>query len=258
MALEKHSKIYFNYNVTNENKFLDLVFNGDDYAIDLNVGTYTPTQLASEIANRINTILNDDFTVTFNRVTRLFTIANNTNFDLEFATGVNNTRSIASVIGFNATDLTGANTYTSQNASGSVYSTQFYIQSYKTPSLNRKAIDGLVNKSASGKVEVVKFGNERFMEGEFLFITDICQEPSSIIRTNLNGVSDYIALIEWLTEKAPVEIMIDESKVNEFQTFILESTEQDAKGLDYELVELYDRSLPLYYRSGKLKFRLME
>lgn len=258
MALEKHSKIYYDYLVTSENRYFDFQVGIDVHVVSLALGSYTPSQLAVELSSKINELLSSSYTVSFNRVDRKFTIANATNFSILFSSGVNASRSIASVLGFNSTDLTGTNTYTSQNSSGKVYTTQFYFQSYKSTTQNRKAIDGVVNKSASGKVEVVKFGNERFMEGELLFITDLIQDNVSIIRTNTSGVSDYLSLIEWLTEKAPVEIMIDENNPEEFQTFILESTEQDSKGLDYELIELYERSLPLYYRSGKLKFKLTE
>lgn len=258
MALETHSKIYYNYKVTSENRYLDINDGTDDVTIELSLGSYSPTDLAIHISSKLNENALGDYTVVFNRLDRKFTITNTINFSLLFATGINNAQSCAYLCGFDATDLTGASTYTSQSASGSSYSTQFYIQSYKPTSQNRRAIDGVVNKSASGKVEVVKFGNERFLEGELLFITDIIQVSTSIVRTNVNGVADYISLIEWLTEKSPVEIMIDENKPDEFQTFILESTEQDSKGLDYELIELYDRSLPLYYRSGKLKFKLLE
>ena len=258
MALEKHSKIYYDFQITADNKYLDLSDSQDLYAIELNVGSYTPTELAKHVQSKINEVASDEFTVTFNRADRMFTITSEDVFEMLFATGSNASRSCAFVLGFPAEDQLGGDNYTSYYSAGKVYSTQFYIQSYKPTKQNRKAIDGVVNKSASGKVEVVKYGNERFLDGEFLFITDIVQMEPSIIRSNPNGVQDYLSLIEWLVEKSPVEIMIDESKPEEFQTFILESTEQDSKGLDYELIELYDRGLPLYYRSGKLKFKLME
>ncbi len=258
MALEKHSKIYYGIKITENNKFIDLDFDGDLYVIELSSGSYTATSISSHIASKLNEVTGSNFVASFDRVTRLITISNPLSFDLLFGTGLNATRSCAEVIGLEFSDYTGQVSYTSLNPVGLSYSTQFYFQSYKSTSQNRKAIDGVVNKSASGAIEVIKFGNERFMEGELLFITNIPQEPQSIIRTNYTGVEDYISLIEWMTEKYPFEVMIDESKPNEFQTFILESTEQDSKGLDYELIELYDRSLPLYYRSGKLKFRLTE
>ena len=258
MALEKHSKIYYGLKVTENNKFIDLVFNSTTYVVELSSGSYTTTDFVNHVASKMNETTGSDFTVTFDRDLRQITFFNTLDFNLLFSTGINSTRSAASLLGFNYNDYLSDNTYTSVNLVGLSYSTQFYFQSYKSTTQNRKAIDGVINKSASGLVEVIKFGNERFMEGELLFITNIIQNNESIIRTNATGVEDYISLVEWMTEKYPFEVMIDESNPEEFQKFILESTEQDSKGLDYELIELYDRSLPLYYRSGKLKFRLIE
>lgn len=258
MALETHSKIYYNYKITDLNKYIDIEFSSVNYTVEMPTGTYSPTSLVYEISAGLSETVGPGFSVVFDRATRKFTISHASNFSLLFLTGTFASQSIKSLIGFDSLDLSGANSYESDFASGSEYKTQFYLQSYKSTQHNRKAIDGVINKSASGLIEVIKFGNERFMDCEMLFITNIIQSPESIIRTNVTGVEDYISLIEWMTEKAPIEVMIDESKPDEYQTFILESTEQDSKGLDYELIELYDRSLPLYYRSGKLKFRLME
>jgi hypothetical protein len=52
--------------------------------------------------------------------------------------------------------------------------------------------------------------------------------------------------------------MENENDVSTFQVFILESTEADSKGLDFDIVELYDRGLAEYFKSGVLKFRLLE
>lgn len=257
MQLQTHSKFYYGFKITTSNRFID--FNdGSVKLATLKVGTYNSQQLANEIAKQLNAISSLDFTVTFNRTNRKFTIATTSTFSLLFGTGVNINQSPASLLGYSATDKTGASTYTSENTGGYQYATQFFIQSYKDTSINRKAIDGVVNKSASGVVEVVKFGNERFMEGELLFITNIQQETGSIIRTNESGLSDYIQFIEYATEKQTIEFMKDESDPNTFQSLVLESTESDQKGLDYDVIELYDRGLANYYRSGKLTFRLLE
>jgi hypothetical protein len=198
-----------------------------------------------------------NFTVTFNRTTRKFTLSSTSNFSLLFSTGPNSAQSTADLLGYSATDKTSASTYLAEYVSGLEYSTQFYIQSYKDTSTNRRAIDGTVNKSASGVTEVIKFGTERLMEGEFLFITNIIQESISIIRTNSQGREDFIHFIEWCTEKAPIEFIKNEINPSTFQTFVLESTPTDSKGLDYDLIEMYDRGLAQYYRSGVLKFRLL-
>jgi len=51
--------------------------------------------------------------------------------------------------------------------------------------------------------------------------------------------------------------MENEADTSVFESFILESTPADAKGLDFELIETYDRGLAYYYESGRLKFRLI-
>lgn len=255
-ALENHSKFYYGWLITNTNKYIDFNDGAGVKTATLKVGYYSSSELMIEIKKKMDAQSSLDFTILFNRTTRKFTISSTSNFSLLFSTGPNAAQSTASLLGYTATDKTSASTYLAENVSGYEYKTQFYIQSYKDTSTNRKAIDGTVNKSASGVIEVIKFGNERFMEGEFLFITNIVQESISIIRTNTKGREDFIQFIEWCTEKAPVEFIKIENDPSTFQTLVLESTPSDSKGLDYDLIEMYDRGLAQYYRSGVLKFRL--
>lgn len=255
-ALENHSKFYYGWQVTTQNKNLD--FNdGSIKSVSLKTGYYTTSDLEIEIKKKMDAVSTLDFTVTFNRTTRKFTISSNSNFSLLFGSGPNTSQNVSELLGYTNVDKTSASTYTGENVSGYEYSTQFYIQSYKDTSTNRKAVDGVVNESANGTIEVVKYGHKRFMEGEFLFITNINQADISIIRTNTQGREDFIHFIEWCTEKAPIEFMKLESDVSTYQEFILESTPVDSKGLDYDLIEMYDRGLAQYYRSGVLKFRLL-
>lgn len=256
-ALENHSKFYYGWQITNSNKYIDFNDGAGVKTATLKVGYYSSNDLMIEIKKKMDALSTLDFTISFNRTTRKFTISSTSNFSLLFSTGPNAAQSTAELLGYQATDKTGVSSYLAESVSGFEYSTQFYIQSYKDTSTNRKAIDGTVNKSASGAIEVIKFGNERFMEGEFLFITNIIQESISIIRTNSNGREDYIQFIEWCTEKAPVEFIKNENDPSAYQTLVLESTPTDSKGLDYDLIEMYDRGLAQYYRSGVLKFRLI-
>jgi hypothetical protein len=255
-ALENHSKFYYGWQITNSNKYIDFNDGSGVKTATLKVGYYSSTDLMIEIKKKMDALSTLDFTISFNRTTRKFTISSTSNFSLLFSTGPNAAQSTAGLLGYTTTDKTSASSYLAENVSGLEYSTQFYIQSYKDTSTNRKAIDGVVNKSASGAIEVIKFGNERFMEGEFLFITNIIQESISIIRTNSQGREDFIQFVEWCTEKAPIEFIKNENDPSTFQTFVLESTPTDSKGLDYDLIEMYDRGLAQYYRSGVLKFRL--
>lgn len=256
-ALENHSKFYYGWQVTNSNKYVDFNDGAGVKTATLKVGYYSSTDLMIEIKKKMDALSSLDFTISFNRTTRKFAISSTSNFSLLFSTGPNSAQSTSELLGYAASNKTGANSYLAENVSGFEYSTQFYIQSYKDTSTNRKAIDGTVNKSASGAIEVIKFGNERFMEGEFLFITNITQESISIIRTNNQGREDFIQFIEWCTEKAPVEFIKNENSPDSFQQLVLESTPSDSKGLDYDLIEMYDRGLAQYYRSGVLKFRLI-
>jgi hypothetical protein len=256
-ALENHSKFYYGWQITNQNKYIDFNDGSGIKTAVLKVGYYSSSELMIEINKKMDAQSSLDFTILFNRTTRKFTISSTSNFTLLFSTGPNAAQSTAGLLGYTATDKTSASTYLAENVSGFEYSTQFYIQSFKDTSTNRKAIDGTVNKSASGVIEVIKFGNERFMEGEFLFITNIVQESQSIIRTNIQGREDFIQFIEWCTEKAPVEFMKTENDPSTYQQLVLESTPTDSKGLDYDLIEMYDRGLAYYYRSGTLKFRLI-
>ena len=256
-ALENHSKFYYGWQITNSNKYIDFNDGSGVQTATLKLGYYSSTDLTIEIKKKMDALSSLDFAISFNRTTRKFTISSTSNFSLLFATGPNAAQSTSSLLGYSATDKTSASSYLAESVSGFEYSTQFYIQSYKDTSTNRKAIDGIVNESASGDIEVIKFGNKRFMEGEFLFITNIIQESISIIRTNSTGREDFIQFIEWCTEKAPVEFIKNENDPSTFQTLVLESTPSDGKGLDYDLIEMYDRGLAQYYRSGVLKFRLI-
>lgn len=256
-ALKTQSKIFYGWKITTTNRFID--FNdGAVKSVSLKLGTYTSSGLALEIASKMNAASAIDFTVTFNRSTRTFTILGTSTFSLLFGTGVNSSQSPASLLGYTATNKTGFSSYTSEGVSGSQYVTQFVLQSYKDISTNRKSPDSVVNKSSNGTIEVIKFADERFMEFEALFITNLPQEVGSSIRQNVTGLDDFITLLEWMTEKAPIEFMKDENNVSDFNSFILESTESDQNGLNFDLIEMYDRGLPYYWRSGKLTFREIE
>lgn len=258
MATSKRAKIYYGWQITSSNRYIDFNDGAGVKLATLSIGSYNSQELANEIVKQMNAVSLVDFTCTFNRSTRKFTISSVSAFSLLFLTGVTFSQSVASLLGYTVTDKTAALTYTSENASGYEYKTQFIPQSFKNTTTNRKSIEGTINKSSSGVIEVIKFGNERFLEFELLFITNVIQNDVSIIRTNITGVEDYLQFIEYATEKNTLEIMLDESNPSDFRSFLLESTESDSKGLDYELIELYDRGLPEYFRSGKLTFRLLE
>lgn len=259
MALETHSRFYYGWQITNQNQYFDYDDGDGVKSVKLSPGYYSTKTLSNELKKKIEEVSEFTYSVIFNRITRKWSITNQTgNFEIKFATGPFVDKSCSAVFGFNPVDISGSASFTSQNVSGYEYKTQFHLQSYRDTNTNRKAIDGLVNKSSNGVIEVIKFGNERFMSCEMLYVTEIVQQFGSIVRTNVNGFNDLIQFMDWCTEKAPIEFMPNEDDQETYQEFILESTDKSTIGLDYEIDEMYDRSLPFYFKTGPLKFRLME
>lgn len=259
MALSNHSMFYYGLRIDSTKQYLDFKEGTTTYSAKLSYGSYTGSKICIEIKKRMEEVGNNTYLVSFDRESRKITISSDQSFDLLPQSGPTSAQSCFTEIGFNqSSDKTGLLTYTAENAALKKYNTQLWLQSYKPTSRNKKAIDPQVNKSSGGVIEVVRQGTERFMSCELNFITSIIQGQGSIVRSDSRGVENFVDFIEWCTEKYEVEFMENENDVSTYQTFILESTEQDQKGLDYELIELYDRQLPEYFRSGNLKFRLME
>jgi hypothetical protein len=156
-----------------------------------------------------------------------------------------------------AGDLTATTTYTGATVAGDAYSPQFKLQDYVSKDDLQEAVDATVNETASGKVEVVKFGTRQFYEFNIKYATDISQ-TTGVITNNATGVADLRRFLQFLVTKAPCEFMPDSATTSTFDNVILESTEQSSKGVGYKLKELYDQNLPGYYQTGKLRFRVVE
>lgn len=255
MSLTTHSRFYFGYEVTADNNLLDLDEGSGEITVELDIGSYTLTDFVAEIERALNenedTTL--DYTVSVNRVTRIITIAASATFDLLVATGSTIGQTVFTLAGFTGADRTGAATYNGNAASGSEYVTQFILQDHVPFDNYKGAAEGVVNKAASGKVEVVSFGDEEFMEANFKYVTNY--NIGGHIRYNATGVENLRTFMEFLRTKAPVEFMPDENDQATFFKMILESTPQDSKGLKYKLKELYDKGLPGFFDTGRLVFR---
>lgn len=98
----------------------------------ITVGTYTPTALAAEIETRMEAAGAQAYTVSFNTLTRKFTLAQGgAYFDLVFASGSNVETSISNTIGFDIEDQQSALTYTSGYALNGVMRTTKPITMYR-------------------------------------------------------------------------------------------------------------------------------
>lgn len=248
---------YFDYRITAESFYLNFIDDILEVSCELMPGNYSAENLATEVSRAMSEFGDQDYTCTFNRLTREFTISAAAPFDLLIQTGANSGLSGFSVIGFTGPDLTGLNTYTGQ-ASGTEFIPQFPPQDFIGFDDFKQFAEAKINESASGVIEVYSIGQRSFMEFNLAFATDIDQGRTGIIRTDASGVSKLRQFLAYCITKGDLEYMPDISDRNTFQTILLESTPSSASGTGYRLEELYGRGLPGYFETGKLKWRLKE
>lgn len=253
-----HSLFYFGHTVDSSNCYLDFAEGGAELAAVLRTGEYTLSDFATEIARAMNLVGAKTYSTSVNRSTRKITItADSGTFQLKAATGSHVGSSPWALMGFAATDLSGSISYQGGSASGSSYATQFILQDYVASADNLMASDGVVNKAASGRVEVVRFGSVRLIEMNLRYITDRTMPAGAPIRNNATGVANARTLMEYLITKAPIEFIPDESSPGTFEKVILESTPADSKGIGHKLKELYTDGLPGFYETGVMKMRVI-
>jgi hypothetical protein len=256
--INTYSKFYYINPVDDGNFYLNFNEGSGELTAEIETASYTPTDLAEAVEAALNDTGVNTYTVTFNRSDRTYTIASTVNFSLLTSTGSNVGSDIFSLLGFTGADRTGASTYTGNVAGAFEYEPQFKLQSFVDQEDLQKAVSASINKSASGSVEVVKFGTEKFFEFNLMFITDIDQGVDGPIKTNLSGVSDVRQFLRFAIEKHEIEFIPDVSDVATFYKVLLESTDEDKNGTGYRLKELYAKGLPGYFESGKLVFRYVE
>jgi hypothetical protein len=257
VSLDTFSTFYYGYVIDDSNYQIDFDEGGAELTAEVAVGSYTPTDFATAIKVALDTAGALTYTVTFTRSTRKITISAGSNFTLRCSSGTHIGTGTWTLMGFSGSNKTGASTYTGGAASGDYYSPQFILQEYVDSDDYQEAVDASINETASGVVEVVKFGTRSFMECNIKYATDITQD-GTVIKTNATGVADLRRFMQYLVTKGPCQFMPDLSDTATYTDMILESTEQNSKGTGYRLREMYDRGLPGYFQTGKLKFRVIE
>lgn len=257
MSLKTHSKFYFGYEVSGDACNIDFKEGaGAQLTAVLKIGSYTLTDFVSELSRALNAIGTQTYTVSVDRTTRFITISAASAFTLLIASGTHLGTTAYGVAGFTGAD-TGSGTSHTGGAAGSSYSTQFILQSHIDPADFQDVTYGTVNKSASGKVEVMSYGTESFMQGDFRYINNFDHGSSAPIRYNPTGIENLRTFMQYLVTKAPVEFMADETNPGSFISLLLESTPDDQNGLKYKLKEMYSQNLPGYFETGPLVFRVL-
>jgi hypothetical protein len=257
MSLNTHSKFYFGFEVTSDALFIDFDEGGGEIAAELPIGAYTLTEFANVLATAMSDAGGQDYAVTVDRDTRKFTISAAAAFELLVFSGSHIGTTAFGLAGFSGADTGSATSHESTGGAGSVYTTQFVLQSYVAPEHYKNSTYGTVNKSASGKIEVVSYGIERFVQADIKYANDN-DNGGSVIRFNPTGVSDLTTFMVFLTSKAPLEFIPDEDDPGTFISVVLESTADDAKGLKFKLKEMYGDGLPGYFSTGALTFRVLD
>lgn len=258
MTIQTIPVFYYVNGITKDNNLLNFVeplISASELTATLAVGSRSMTDLMTEVARALTDAGANDYTAVFDRDTRIVTISADSDFDLLVLSGSNLGLSAYGLIGFTGSDQTGGATYDGDGAMGSTYSPQFKPQSFKSFDNNNEGILSSVNESASGVLEVVTFGDRRFMEMNLTFITDRLRAKGGPIRNSQTAVADIRAFLEFLIGKSNLEFMPSESDLATFNKVILESTRKSKQGTSYELRELISRNLEDYYETGILKFR---
>ena len=244
---------YYGYTVTVNDIYINFDEGIGELTALVSAGDYSFTDLGAAIATALNTIGGQVYAVVANRADRTFTISASSPFDLLFSSGSNSGLSVASVIGFTATDKTGSSSYTSDTPAGSEFVPQFPLQDFVSFDDYQEFSQASVNESASGRVEVFSIGTRRFMEFNLGPVTD--NAVRGLFTSDNGAVAKLRDFMQFLIRKADVEFMPDTTDRNTFRTIILETTPTSSTGTGYKLRELYGRGLVGFFETGKLKFR---
>ena len=259
MSLTTRSKFYYGFEVSTDARKIDFKEGaGSELTATLDIGKYTLEQFAVVLATALNDAGSYTYTVSVNRTTRKLTVSAASTFNFLISSGSHHGTSAYGLGGFTGSDTGLATSHVSDTAAGSVYAVQFIIQSHVGADDFQNSVYGTVNKSASGKVEVVSYGTESFIQADIKYVTNINNGSDSPIRYNATGVANLRTFMQYLVTKAPLEYMPDEDTPTTYTPVILESTPDDPKGLKYKLKEAYDQGLPGYYSTGPLVFRVIE
>lgn len=257
--IDTFSKFYYGHEITTENQNIPIDDGTGEKNAAIEIGTYTLGEFVFAVETALNAASNIvSFSVSVDRVTRLITISGDGPFDLLIGTGATRGSSAFTLIGFTgAVDLVGLSSYVGDTGSGSVYFPQFLLQDYVDQEDYREFIDPAVNQSASGQVEVVRFGVNSFFEFKLKYITNLPMD-NYVIRNNPNGIEDARLFLRDITKRNRFEFMPDADDSATFFKVILEQIPNSRTGTGYKLEELTNQSLrDIFEIRGTIRLRVV-
>lgn len=248
MTLFTKSVWFYGHTVTSQNRTLDITRDSVAYTALIQVGAYTLTDYAQAVARALNTIDPDNsYTATVDRATRAITIAGDAAFSLDI-TGPTASVSSYALLGFTA-DQSAATSHTG-GISGSQFRPQLRLQDYTDFDNDQDAADSVINEAASGRVESVSFGKNKFMTCNIRYQNN---GATQFTETDPNGIANLRTFLEYASTKADLEFMPDRDTPNTFRKCVLESSSRSGKGTGFRLTE--SDGIPGFFDSGRLVFR---
>lgn len=253
MALRNKSLFLYGLEVTENNSSLDfkITSGGSELRATLTLGFYSLSALLTEIERALTEIdVTNTYTASADRSinngeeNRVTIQTSGAFFSLLFSSGTRAASSCASLIGFPATDQTGATTYTGTSSAGIPLVPEFVGYSYSDPSFDQKVF-GSVNVSTSGKKEALVWQIQKFVEIQFKY------EPEAKIMT------EWQDFFTWAMQQRLFDFTKDITNPNDVFEVTLETTSADGKGLGFKMKELLPK-YPFLYDTGNIKMRLTE
>ena len=259
MALNSFSSFNYGHVVTSSNFSINFDEGGGELEAQIAIGDYTLGEYVIAIQTAMNSVATTNiYSVSVNRADGSITITSDTApFSLLVATGTQIGTTAFTLMGFTGADRTLSQTYSGNLRSGFQYRAQTKLQDYQPKESLQDFIQPTVNESADGVIEVISFGTRNFIELSIPFITDIVPQDNQFIKSNPTGVDDAIDFLSNITSKAKFEFVPDIDVQNTFEKVILESTPSAETGTGFRLEERVNDNLPGYYRTGRLKLRVV-
>lgn len=257
MSITTYSKFYYGIEITEDNCKMDFDEGGGELTATLDYGTYTPEEIATEVALQLNAIGAFTYTCTFNRSTRQLTITSSSSVEMLFDTGSNNVESAYITLGFDTPTAT-STTFTAPSVCCSSYVSQFILQSYVPVDNFIEQESATVNETVTGRQELITYGDTHMTRFNIMFITDIAQPDDGPILDNPSGVSDVLSFLQWITKKNKIEFMEDANTASSYINLVLDSSTVSKNGTTMRLKELYDKGLSGYYETELLTFRKVD
>ena len=252
MALKSQSLFLYGYTITASNQYIDFKISGGGSQLTATIanGYYSLTDLMTAISNAMFAAdPTNTYTVTATRTQssgtqNRVTIATSGAFlSLLFSSGTHNLASIASTIGFAATDRTGATTYTGTLTTGTAFTSTLVGYNYGKPNRNQK-IFGAVNIATSGAKEAVVWANyQQFVTVTFKY------EPETYID------SAWVPFFLWAMKQQAFEFTPEITAPTVFYNVTLENTPKESMGLGFMLPEMVSE-IPFLFSVGPLTFRV--